>query len=193
MEIQSIRTDDRLVLDYLSGDNGAFDELLARYKSSVFGYLMSRTSDRNVAEDLFQDVFVKVVVSLKEGKYTPNGCFRFWLNTIMRHVLIDRHRRKCILSEDVNEDNDLSVIKDISVMEKSHEEELLHRQTVDSAMKLMEHLPDNQREVVYMKIFENKSFKEIAEQTNVSVNTSLGRMRYAVINMRKTAVKYKCL
>ena len=78
-------------------------------------------------------------------------------------------------------------------MEKSHEDELLHRQTVDSAMKLMEHLPDNQREVVYMKIFENKSFKEIAEQTNVSVNTSLGRMRYALINMRKMAVKYKCL
>lgn len=193
MKIQSIRTDDQLVLDYLSGDNGAFDELLARYKSSVFGYLMSRTSDRNVAEDLFQDVFVKVIVGLKDGKYTSNGCFKYWLHTIMQHVVIDSHRRKRILREDVDEDNDLSTIKDISVMEKSHEEELLHKQTVDSAIKLMDHLPDNQREVVYMKIFENKSFKEIAEQTNVSINTSLGRMRYALINMRKMAVKYNCL
>lgn len=183
-------TDEELAMAYMSGDNTAFDELLLRYKTKVFSYIYSMVNDKTIAEDIFQDVFIKIIVNLQERRYTNLGCFSFWVTRITRNMLIDHHRKERLIRAETNEDNDLSALKQDSLTEVCHETNIITRQVQDDAIKLMEHLPAPQREVVYLKFFEDMSFKEIAKLTNVSINTSLGRMRYAIINMRRMAKKY---
>lgn len=193
MEEKNVMTDEQLAIDYMAGDNKAFDELLRRYKNKVFSSVYNMINDRLAAEDVFQDIFIRIVVGLRENRYTSKGYFKFWVATITRNAIIDYHRKNKILLADVNEDNDLCTLKGQDVIDICKEESIVNKQTLDNAVKLMNHLPETQREVVYMKFFENKSFKEIAEQTNVSINTSLGRMRYALINMRRMAREHKVL
>lgn len=193
MEEKNVMTDEQLVIDYMAGDNKAFDELLRRYKNKVFSSVYNMINDRLAAEDVFQDIFIRIIVGLRENRYTSKGYFKFWVATITRNAIIDYHRKNKILLADVNEDNDLCTLKGQDVIDICKEESIVNKQTLDNAVKLMNHLPETQREVVYMKFFENKSFKEIAEQTNVSINTSLGRMRYALINMRRMAREHKVL
>ena len=193
MEEKNVMTDEQLAIDYMAGDNKAFDELLRRYKNKVFSSVYNMINDRLAAEDVFQDIFIRIIVGLRENRYTSKGYFKFWVATITRNAIIDYHRKNKILLADVNEDNDLCTLKGQDVIDICKEESIVNKQTLDNAVKLMNHLPETQREVVYMKFFENKSFKEIAEQTNVSINTSLGRMRYALINMRRMAREYKVL
>lgn len=193
MEEKNVMTDEQLAIDYMAGDNKAFDELLRRYKSKVFSSVYNMINDRLAAEDVFQDIFIRIIVGLRENRYTSKGYFKFWVATITRNAIIDYHRKNKILLADVNEDNDLCTLKGQDVIDICKEESIVNKQTLDNAVKLMNHLPETQREVVYMKFFENKSFKEIAEQTNVSINTSLGRMRYALINMRRMAREHKVL
>ena len=193
MEEKNVMTDEQLAIDYMAGDNKAFDELLRRYKNKVFSSVYNMINDRLAAEDVFQDIFIRIIVGLRENRYTSKGYFKFWVATITRNAIIDYHRKNKILLADVNEDNDLCTLKGQDVIDICKEESIVNKQTLDNAVKLMNHLPETQREVVYMKFFENKSFKEIAEQTNVSINTSLGRMRYALINMRRMAKKYDIL
>lgn len=193
MEEKNVMTDEQLAIDYMAGDNKAFDELLRRYKNKVFSSVYNMISDRLAAEDVFQDIFIRIIVGLRENRYTSKGYFKFWVATITRNAIIDYHRKNKILLADVNEDNDLCTLKGQDVIDICKEESIVNKQTLDNAVKLMNHLPETQREVVYMKFFENKSFKEIAEQTNVSINTSLGRMRYALINMRRMAREHKVL
>lgn len=187
MKRQNTMTDDELAKAYMSGDNAAFDVLLSRYKTKVFSYIFSMVNDREVAEDIFQDVFIKIIVSLREGRYTNIGYFGYWVSRITRNVLIDHHRKEKILKAGGNDNNDLTSLKIDNLIESSCESNIIHNQHQKDVVNLMNHLPDTQREVVYMKFFENKSFKDIAQQTNVSINTSLGRMRYAIINMRRMA------
>ena len=193
MEEKNVMTDEQLAIGYMAGDNKAFDELLRRYKNKVFSSVYNMINDRLAAEDVFQDIFIRIIVGLRENRYTSKGYFKFWVATITRNAIIDYHRKNKILLADVNEDNDLCTLKGQDVIDICKEESIVNKQTLDNAVKLMNHLPETQREVVYMKFFENKSFKEIAEQTNVSINTSLGRMRYALINMRSMAREHKVL
>ena len=193
MEEKNVMTDEQWAIDYMAGDTKAFDELLRRYKNKVFSSVYNMINDRLAAEDVFQDIFIRIIVGLRENRYTNKGYFKFWVATITRNAIIDYHRKNKILLADVNEDNDLCTLKGQDVIDICKEESIVNKQTLDNAVKLMNHLPETQREVVYMKFFENKSFKEIAEQTNVSINTSLGRMRYALINMRRMAREHKVL
>ena len=193
MEEKNVMTDEQLAISYMASDNKAFDELLRRYKNKVFSSVYNMINDRLAAEDVFQDIFIRIIVGLRENRYTSKGYFKFWVATITRNAIIDYHRKNKILLADVNEDNDLCTLKGQDVIDICKEESIVNKQTLDNAVKLMNHLPETQREVVYMKFFENKSFKEIAEQTNVSINTSLGRMRYALINMRRMAREHKVL
>lgn len=193
MEEKNEMTDEQLAISYMAGDNKAFDELLRRYKNKVFSSIYNIINDRLAAEDVFQDIFIRIIVGLRENRYTSKGYFKFWVATITRNAIIDYHRKNKIVLADVNKDNDLCTLKGQDVIDICKEESIVNKQTLDNAVKLMNHLPETQREVVYMKFFENKSFKEIAEQTNVSINTSLGRMRYALINMRRMARQFEAL
>lgn len=193
MKQLNMMTDEELAMEYMSGNNYAFDQLLSRYKAKVFNYIFSMTKDKLTAEDIFQDVFVRIIVGLKEGKYASKGVFSYWVATITRNLLIDHFRKDRIQAADLNETNDLTKMHLPQLTDVSAETTIVHTQVKDSAVNLMNHLPKLQREVVYMKFFEDKSFKEIASLTNVSINTSLGRMRYAILNMRRMARKYDSL
>lgn len=186
-------TDEELAMEYMSGNDYAFDKLLERYKEKVFKYIFSMTKEKSTAEDIFQDVFVRIIVGLREGKYTSKGFFSYWVSTITRNILIDHFRKDRILAADLNNNNDITKMYLPQLTDVSAETAIVNTQVKDSAVKLMNHLPELQREVVYMKYFEDKSFKEIASLTNVSINTSLGRMRYAILNMRRMAKKYNSL
>lgn len=186
-------TDEELAMEYMSGNDYAFDKLLERYKEKVFKYIFSMTKEKSTAEDIFQDVFVRIIVGLREGKYTSKGFFSYWVSTITRNILIDHFRKDRILAADLNNNNDITKMYLPQLTDVSAETTIVNTQVKDSAVKLMNHLPKLQREVVYMKYFEDKSFKEIASLTNVSINTSLGRMRYAILNMRRMAKKYNSL
>ena len=186
-------TDEELAMEYMSGNDYAFDKLLERYKEKVFKYIFSMTKEKSTAEDIFQDVFVRIIVGLREGKYTSKGFFSYWVSTITRNILIDHFRKDRILAADLNNNNDITKMYLPQLTDVSAETTIVNTQVKDSAVKLMNHLPELQREVVYMKYFEDKSFKEIASLTNVSINTSLGRMRYAILNMRRMAKKYNSL
>ena len=193
MKQLNMMTDEELAMEYMSGNNYAFDQLLSRYKAKVFNYIFSMTKDKLTAEDIFQDVFVRIIVGLKEGKYANKGVFSYWVATITRNLLIDHFRRDRIQAADLNETNDLTKMHLPQLTDVSAETTIVHTQVKDSAVNLMNHLPELQREVVYMKFFEDKSFKEIASLTNVSISPSLGRMRYAILNMRRMARKYDSL
>ena len=193
MKQLNMMTDEELAMEYMSGNNYAFDQLLSRYKAKVFNYIFSMTKDKLTAEDIFQDVFVRIIVGLKERKYANKGVFSYWVATITRNLLIDHFRKDRIQAADLNETNDLTKMHLPQLTDVSAETTIVHTQVKDSAVNLMNHLPELQREVVYMKFFEDKSFKEIASLTNVSINTSLGRMRYAILNMRRMARKYDSL
>ena len=193
MKQLNMMTDEELAMEYMSGNNYAFDQLLSRYKAKVFNYIFSMTKDKLTSEDIFQDVFVRIIVGLKEGKYANKGVFSYWVATITRNLLIDHFRKDRIQAADLNETNDLTKMHLPQLTDVSAETTIVHTQVKDSAVNLMNHLPELQREVVYMKFFEDKSFKEIASLTNVSINTSLGRMRYAILNMRRMARKYDSL
>ena len=186
-------TDEELAMEYMSGNDYAFDKLLERYKEKVFKYIFSMTKEKSTAEDIFQDVFVRIIVGLREGKYTSKGFFSYWVSTITRNILIDHFRKDRILAADLNNNNDITKMYLPQLTDVSAETNIVNTQVKDSAVKLMNHLPELQREVVYMKYFEDKSFKEIASLTNVSINTSLGRMRYAILNMERMAKKYNRL
>ena len=186
-------TDEELAMEYMSGNDYAFDKLLERYKEKVFKYIFSMTKEKSTAEDIFQDVFVRIIVGLREGKYTSKGFFSYWVSTITRNILIDHFRKDRILAADLNNNNDITKMYLPQLTDVSAETTIVNTQVKDSAVKLMNHLPELQREVVYMKYFEDKSFKEIASLTNVSINTSLGRMRHAILNMRRMAKKYNSL
>ena len=176
---------------YVKGDCQAFDELLTRNQQKLYSYIMFVVRDPELANDVFQDTFVKVITKLQEGKYTDSGKFIFWLTRIAHNVIMDNYRQQ--RSEHVvepTEDNDLSKLRNNDLMDINRENELVNTQILSDVRHLMDTLPAAQREVVYMRFYQDLSFKEIAELTGVSINTSLGRMRYALINMRRMAKQH---
>lgn len=181
-------TDEQLVGLYALGNNGAFDTLLKRYEQKVFSYFLYSVKSQELAEDLFQDVFIKVVVRLKNGQYEENGKFSSWLMRIVHNHLIDYYRTtpsEKILSNDDTE-VDLFSQAEIAVNE-NREQEMIDQQTLQEVRGLIALLPNSQREVLMMRVYDELSFKEIAQKTNCSINTALGRMRYAILNLRHMA------
>ena len=185
-------TDEELALAYIDGNNRAFDELLSRNQEKIFTYIMYVVKDENLANDLFQETFLKVITKLQNRQYSDSGKFIWWLTRIAHNVIIDYYRAlKSDKVVDAPRENDLSNLRSASVMDSNRESELNNAQVLKDVKRLMEALPETQRDVVYMRFFHELSFKEIAELTNVSINTSLGRMRYALINLRKLTRQYK--
>ena len=182
-------TDEELVLMYVQGNNRAFDELLARTQTGIFSYIIFIVRNEEVANDLFQETFLKAITKWREGKYVTSGKFNAWLIRIAHNTIMDWYRRQKSLNfiDTAVEDINIAQMSDQQLMETSTEDLMANTQVLSDVRNLMTCLPDTQREVVQMRFYQNYSFKEIAEMTGVSINTSLGRMRYALINMRRLA------
>ncbi|RGL00494.1 sigma-70 family RNA polymerase sigma factor [Prevotella disiens] len=179
-------TDEELALSYVNGDNRAFDLLLSHNQTKLFSYILFVVRNRDVADDIFQETFVKIITKLQQGKYTPSGKFSAWIMRIAHNVIMDWYRaQKADKVVDSTKENDLSNISGSEVIIGNIENQFISSQTLEDIKKMMEHLPTTQREVVFMRYYQEMSFKEIAETTGVSINTSLGRMRYAILNLRK--------
>lgn len=181
-------TDEELALRYMDGDNRAFDLLLSRNQSKIFAYVLFVVRDQERANDLFQDTFVKIIVKLQSHKYAPTGKFSAWCMRIAHNVIMDAYREQkadCIV--EFTEDNDLSNIGAEALLDASVETQFSNSQVFSDVKRIMNLLPAPQREVVFMRFYQQMSFKEIAATTNVSINTALGRMRYAILNMRRMA------
>jgi RNA polymerase sigma-70 factor (ECF subfamily) len=184
-------SDEKLALRYIDGDNKAFDVLLTRNQSKLFSYIMFVVRDEEIANDIFQDTFLKVITKLQEGKYTDSGKFYYWITRIAHNIIMDKYRMQ--QNEHIiepTEDNNLSNIKSASVLDTYRESEIINEQIMEDVKNIMNALPAVQREVVYMRFYQDMSFKEIADATGVGINTSLGRMRYAILNMRRMAQKH---
>jgi len=181
-------TDEELAMSYVSGNNMAFDLLLTRNQSNLFSYILFIVHDRNVANDLFQETFVKVITKLQQGKYTTTGKFSAWIIRIAHNVIMDWYRsQKSGKVIEFANDNDLSNISNTNVLDATIESKFVNEQILCDVKKMMNYLPVTQREVIFMRFYQDLSFKEIATLTNVSINTALGRMRYAVMNLRRMA------
>ena len=180
--------DHELVHRYVQGDEQAFEILLHRHKRKVWSHIYLMVRDRMTTEDLFQEAFIKVVHTLKSGKYNEEGKFLPWVMRIAHNLVIDHFRRgrKMPMSRS-NDDHD--VFATIAQPGKNVEQRMVNEHIDEDVRRLIDHLPEEQREVVIMRTYLAMSFKEIAEHTNVSINTALGRMRYALINMRKLIAK----
>ena len=180
-------TDEELVVCYAQGNNAAFDTLLGRYKSSVYSYIYYIVQDKELAEDIFQETFVKVIVTIKQGGYTENGKFKAWIMRIAHNLVIDSFRQERSENTISNDEVEVDLFNNRDLCEETIEDSLVRRQVLSDVRKLVKHLPDNQREVLEMRYYQDLSFKEIADLTGVSINTALGRMRYASLNMRRMA------
>lgn len=181
-------TDEELALSYMDGNNQAFDLLLSRNQAKLFSYILFVVRNQDKANDLFQDAFVKIIVKLQSRKYAPTGKFSAWCMRIAHNVIMDWYReQKAERIVESGEDNDLSNMSHDSLLEANIENHFTNDQVLTDVKRIMNHLPTPQREVVFMRYYQQMSFKEIAATTNVSINTALGRMRYALINMRRMA------
>lgn len=185
MENLNLMTDEELAIMYVDGDNKAFDLLLSRNQEKLFTYILFVVRDREMANDMFQETFFKVVSRLQQGKYIANGKFSAWLMRIAHNVIMDWYRQQRAQNiVDAPKENYLSNVGS-TLLESSREGELVNNQVMEDVRRMMSHLPASQREVVFMRFYQQMSFKEIAEATGVSINTALGRMRYAILNLRR--------
>lgn len=190
MEYLNEMTDEQLALAYIEGDNKAFDLLLSRTQSKLFTYIMFVVRDHDMADDIFQETFVKVITKLRQHKYTNSGKFCAWLIRIAHNVIMDWYReQKMEKIVEPTENNDLSNLGS-DLLDMNVENHYVNEQVLKDVRKMMNLLPPAQREVVFMRFYQEMSFKEIAEATGVSINTSLGRMRYAILNMRRMAKEH---
>jgi len=186
----TILNDYELIHEFVKGSKACLEQLINRHKNKVYTYILLMVKNEQLAEDIFQDTFIKVIKSLKEGKYKDNGRFLSWVIRIAHNLVIDHFRKErqiCMISND-NFEADLFNNKKLS--DRNVEDELVNVQISDDIRSLIGKLPDDQRQVVILRHFLGLSFKEIADQTNVSINTALGRMRYALINLRKLVQEY---
>lgn len=188
MEYLNRMTDEELALAYIDGDNKAFDLLLERTKTKLFTYIVFVVRDRDLADDIFQETFVKVIIKLQQRKYTNSGKFGAWLVRIAHNVIMDWYReQRAEKIVEPTEGNDLSNLGGNDLLDMNVENHFVNEQVLRDVRKMMNMLPPTQREVVFMRFYQEMSFKEIAETTGVSINTALGRMRYAVLNLRRMA------
>ena len=190
MKVQTNAADETLVALYAQGNNEAFDILLNRYKDRLYAYIYYTVRNEELAEDIFQETFTKAIVTIQQGRYNENGKFPAWLTRIAHNLIIDcfrQEKQENLVSCDEEERN---LLNNIRLSEGTVEAEIVNHQILSDVRRLMKHLPDEQREVVHMRFYQALSFKEIAEMTGVSINTSLGRMRYAILNLRRMAEEH---
>jgi RNA polymerase sigma-70 factor (ECF subfamily) len=180
-------TDEELVAAYAQGNNTAFDILLNRHKSIVYSYIYFIVRNREVTEDIFQDTFVKAIMTIKQGRYTENGKFRAWINRIAHNLIIDNYRQEKNEQTISNDECEIDLFNNSKLSDGTIEDEIVKEQILTDVRKLINYLPDNQKEVLMLRYYQDLSFKEIADITGVSINTALGRMRYAILNMRRMA------
>ena len=180
-------SDEELVVAYAQGNNSAFDILLSRHKDTVYSYIYFIVKSRELAEDIFQETFVKAIVTIKQGRYTENGKFRAWISRIAHNLIIDYFRQEKNEQTISNDDCEVDLFNNYKLSEGNIEDELIKTQILSDVKKLVDYLPENQREVLLLRYYQDLSFKEIADITGVSINTALGRMRYAILNMRRMA------
>lgn len=184
-------TDEELAMSYVDGNNRAFDLLLLRNQSKLFSYILFVVRDRDTADDIFQETFVKVITRLQNGKYTTSGKFSAWVMRIAHNVIMDWYRdQRAERIVEATQDNDLSNISGANLVVGSIESHYVNSQVMRDVRTLLNNLPPAQREVVFMRYYQQLSFKEIADMTSVSINTALGRMRYAILNLRRMAKTY---
>lgn len=184
MDNQAILADRDLVKKYQNGDEEAFIMLMNRHKDKVFSYIMKTMRDVQLSEDIFQDTFIKVIRTLKKGKYNEEGKFASWVMRIAHNLMIDYFRKNTRMPL-THENNDYDIFGMMKNEELNADEIMEKKQIKEDLRQLIRELPEEQREVVVLRHFCDLSFKEIAERTDVSINTALGRMRYALINLRK--------
>lgn len=181
-----IRTDNELVNQFIKGDVSSIETLIDRHKDKVFNYILISVKNKELAEDIFQDTFVKVIKSLLRGKYKDDGKFVSWVIRIAHNLIIDYYRKSNQMNIRSNDDYDYDIFNSRNLIDDNNiEQEMVNEQVMKEVRMLIEELPDDQKEVIMLRHYGGLSFKEIADQTGVSINTALGRMRYAVLNMRK--------
>jgi RNA polymerase sigma factor, sigma-70 family len=179
--------DDELVKLFARGDNKAFDTLLKRHQTRVFSYIYSIVKNRDVADDLFQETFVKAITTIKQQRYSESGKFSAWISRIAHNLIIDYYRQEKSENLVSADDGEVDVLNRKDLADINIEDVLVSEQIHADVRRIIEALPENQREVLLMRYYRDMSFKEIAEATEVSINTALGRMRYAILNMRRIA------
>ena len=177
-------TDAHLVSCYLNGDEKCLEILITNHKSKIYNFIFSKVMDRDIAEDIFQETFIKVIKTLKNGVYNEEGKFLSWVMRISHNLIID-HFRKSNRMPKFEASDDYDVFQFITDSSPNVESNLIKDQVVNDLQNLITELPEDQKEVLNMRLYKDMSFKEIAEITGVSINTALGRMRYAIINLRK--------
>jgi len=177
-------SDRQMVEAYISGQESILSAIIERHQPRIFGYIMMSVKDKDVANDIFQDTFVKVIRKLKEGTYNEEGKFLQWTMRIAHNLIIDYFRKNSRIKM-VRSTNEYDVFNQIPVHDRNAEEDIIRKQTHAKLRNMIEYLPENQKEVLTMRHYQQMSFKEISEETGVSINTALGRMRYALINLRK--------
>ncbi|ALM48145.1 RNA polymerase subunit sigma-24 [Flavobacterium psychrophilum] len=181
-----------LVKNYVDGDENSLSVLITRHQSKIYGFIYSKVTDRDIADDIFQDTFIKVIKTLKSNSYNEEGKFLPWVMRISHNLIVDHFRRnkKMPMFRETEEFSIFSIMTDNS---PNIENRIITEQVESDLQRLIEELPDDQKEVLQMRIYQDLSFKEIADMTGVSINTALGRMRYALMNLRKVIEKNKII
>ncbi len=177
-------TDAVLVKNYINGDESALSILINRHKQKIYSFIYSKVFDRDITEDVFQDTFIKVIRTLKRGKYNEEGKFLPWVMRIAHNLVIDHFRRNSRMPKFDNS-GEFSIFSVLSDSALNAEKSLIKDQVESDVRRIIEELPQDQKQVLVMRMYQDMSFKEISERTGVSINTALGRMRYALINLRK--------
>lgn len=193
MDNLKVMTDEELVVTYAAGDNTAFDILLSRHKQSVYNYIYFIVRNRELTEDIFQETFVKAIVTIKQGRYTENGKFRAWINRIAHNLIIDNFRQEKGENTISNDESAVDLFNNPAICDGTIEDFLVKEQILSDVRNLISYLPENQREVLEMRYYQDMSFKEISDVTGVSINTALGRMRYAILNLRRLSQENKMI
>lgn len=185
-------TDATLISNYIKGNESSLEILIKRHKQRIYSFIYSKVYDRDVAEDVFQDTFIKVIKTLKKGKYNEEGKFLPWVMRIAHNLVID-HFRKSNRMPKFDNSGEFSIFSVLSDSTLNAEKTIIKNQVESDVRRLIEELPEDQKEVLVMRMYQDMSFKEISERTGVSINTALGRMRYALINMRKVIEKHNII
>lgn len=190
------QTDSWLIAEYRAGSELALESLITRHQKDLFTYIFYKLMDEDLANDIFQDTFMKIIVTLKDGRYNEEGKFILWAKRIAHNLIIDHYRLKSKhvkVSETSYDNEEFSIFDLIAGGEENIEEQLVSQQIYSDLSKMMMYLPENQKEVIKLRFYDGLSFKEIAEQTESSINTTLGRVRYALINLRKIMAEHQII
>lgn len=188
-----VTPDSILVKEYIQGNEKSLEVLVMRHKSRVYNFIYSKVYDRDLSEDIFQDTFIKVIKTLKKGKYNEEGKFLPWLMRIAHNLIIDHFRKSNRMPKFESKDMEFDIFSLLKDSDRNAESQLIVDQISNDVRRLLDELPIDQKEVVLMRLYKDMSFKEIAENTNVSINTALGRMRYAIINLRRLVDERKII